>query len=122
MSTHVRATERLLRPRVVPPRYPRSLPGIALAKRNGRRQEEGANQAQASVSTCIPRSPRILAPGPSCVSPAPQLKRVEPLLIARRVLREQLGVLHRQLLEIVRNDALLAQSDWITHHMGGRLE
>ena len=27
---------------------------------------------------------------------------VEPLLIARRVLREQLGVLHRQLLEIVR--------------------
>src|SRR5947199_95209 len=30
---------------------------------------------------------------------------VEPLLIARRVLREQLGVLHRQLLEIVRHDA-----------------
>ena len=29
---------------------------------------------------------------------------VEPLLIARRVLREQLGVLHRQLLEIVRHD------------------
>ena len=29
---------------------------------------------------------------------------VEPLLIARRVLREQLGVLHRQLLEIVRQD------------------
>jgi transposase len=29
---------------------------------------------------------------------------VEPLLIARRVLREQLGVLHRQLLEIVRRD------------------
>ena len=29
---------------------------------------------------------------------------VEPLLIARRVLREQLDVLHRQLLEIVRND------------------
>src|SRR3979490_3610440 len=30
---------------------------------------------------------------------------VEPLLIARRVLREQLGVLHAQLLEIVHNDA-----------------
>src|ERR1700742_3305478 len=29
---------------------------------------------------------------------------VEPLLIARRVLRQQLGVLHRQLLEIVRHD------------------
>ncbi len=29
---------------------------------------------------------------------------VEPLLIARRVLREQLGVLHRQMLEIVRHD------------------
>jgi transposase len=29
---------------------------------------------------------------------------VEPLLIVRRVLREQLGVLHRQLLEIVRHD------------------
>src|SRR5438046_723437 len=29
---------------------------------------------------------------------------VEPLLIARRVLREQLGVLHRQVLEIVRQD------------------
>jgi transposase len=29
---------------------------------------------------------------------------VEPLLIARRVLREQLGVLHRQLLEMVRHD------------------
>src|SRR3954464_16044681 len=29
---------------------------------------------------------------------------VEPLLIARRVLREQLGVLHRRLLEIVRQD------------------
>ncbi len=29
---------------------------------------------------------------------------VKPLLIARRVLREQLGVLHRQLLEIVRHD------------------
>jgi len=29
---------------------------------------------------------------------------VEPLLIARRVLREQLGVLYRQLLEIVRQD------------------
>jgi transposase len=29
---------------------------------------------------------------------------VEPLLIARRVLREQLDVLHRQLLEIVRQD------------------
>ena len=29
---------------------------------------------------------------------------VEPLLIARRVLREQLGVLHRQWLEIVRHD------------------
>src|SRR6266540_2809362 len=29
---------------------------------------------------------------------------VEPLLIARRVLREQLDVLHRQLLEIVRHD------------------
>src|SRR6266567_666148 len=29
---------------------------------------------------------------------------VEPLLIARRVLREQLGVLHGQLLEIVRHD------------------
>jgi transposase len=29
---------------------------------------------------------------------------VEPLLIARRVLREQLDVLHHQLLEIVRND------------------
>ena len=29
---------------------------------------------------------------------------VEPLLIARRVLREQLGVLHRQLLAIVRHD------------------
>jgi transposase len=29
---------------------------------------------------------------------------VEPLLIARRVLREQLGLLHRQLLEIVRHD------------------
>src|SRR2546423_4114675 len=29
---------------------------------------------------------------------------VEPLLIVRRVLREQLDVLHRQLLEIVRND------------------
>jgi transposase len=29
---------------------------------------------------------------------------IEPLLIARRVLREQLGVLHRQLLEIVRRD------------------
>jgi transposase len=29
---------------------------------------------------------------------------IEPLLIARRVLREQLGVLHRQLLEIVRHD------------------
>jgi transposase len=33
---------------------------------------------------------------------------VEPLLIARRVLREQLGVLHRQLLEIVRHDAIVA--------------
>jgi transposase len=31
---------------------------------------------------------------------------VEPLLIARRVLREQLGVLHRQLLEIMRHDAV----------------
>src|SRR5947199_1289091 len=31
---------------------------------------------------------------------------VEPLLIARRVLREQLGVLHRQLLEIVRHGAI----------------
>src|ERR1700747_4814 len=29
---------------------------------------------------------------------------VEPLLIARKVLREQFGVLHRQLLEIVRHD------------------
>jgi len=29
---------------------------------------------------------------------------VEPLLIARRVLREQLGVLHRQLLAVVRHD------------------
>ena len=29
---------------------------------------------------------------------------VEPLLIARRVLREQIGVLHRRLLEIVRDD------------------
>src|SRR5947209_11910104 len=29
---------------------------------------------------------------------------VQPLLIARRVLREQFGVLHRQLLEIVRHD------------------
>ena len=32
------------------------------------------------------------------------LRIVEPLLIARRVLREQLDVLHRQLLEIVRHD------------------
>ena len=31
---------------------------------------------------------------------------VEPLLVARRVLREQLGVLHRQLLQIVRHDAV----------------
>src|ERR1035437_1332594 len=29
---------------------------------------------------------------------------VEPLLIVRRVLREQLGILHRRLLAIVRND------------------
>ena len=36
---------------------------------------------------------------------------VEPLLIARRVLREQLGVLHRQLLEIVRHDEGLPQAD-----------
>jgi len=31
---------------------------------------------------------------------------VEPLLIARRVLREQLGVLHRQLLAVVRHDEI----------------
>ena len=31
---------------------------------------------------------------------------VEPLLIVRRVLREQLGILHRRLLAIVRNDAV----------------
>jgi transposase len=38
---------------------------------------------------------------------------VEPLLIARRVLREQLGVLHRQLLEIVRVVISLRQtSSW----------
>jgi transposase len=30
---------------------------------------------------------------------------VEPLLIVRRVLREQIGILHRRLLAIVRNDA-----------------
>ena len=29
---------------------------------------------------------------------------VEPLLVARRVLREQVGILHRQLLAVVRND------------------
>jgi len=29
---------------------------------------------------------------------------VEPLLIVRRVIREQLGILHRRLLAIVRND------------------
>src|SRR5580704_13834320 len=58
-------------------------------------------------------APESWLQAPSCVSPAPQLKRVEPLLIARRILREQLGVLHRQLLEIVRNDALLAQSERI---------
>ena len=29
---------------------------------------------------------------------------VEPLLIVRRVLREQIGILHRRLLVIVRND------------------
>ena len=31
---------------------------------------------------------------------------VEPLLIVRRVLREQIGILHRRLLAIVRNDAV----------------
>src|ERR1700751_246645 len=31
---------------------------------------------------------------------------VEPVLIARRALREQLGVLHRQLLELVRHDQI----------------
>ena len=36
---------------------------------------------------------------------------VEPLLIARRVLREQLGVLHRQMLEIVRHDEVCPQAD-----------
>jgi len=36
---------------------------------------------------------------------------VEPLLIARKVLREQLGVLHRQLLEIVRHDEVCRRLD-----------
>jgi len=31
---------------------------------------------------------------------------VEPLLIVRRVLREQVGILHRRLLAIVRDDAV----------------
>ncbi len=31
---------------------------------------------------------------------------VEPLLIVRRVLREQFGILHRRLLAIVRDDAV----------------
>ena len=31
---------------------------------------------------------------------------VEPLLVVRRVLREQLGVLHRRLLTVVRDDAV----------------
>jgi transposase len=31
---------------------------------------------------------------------------VEPLLIVRRVLREQIGILHRRLLAIIRNDAV----------------
>jgi transposase len=31
---------------------------------------------------------------------------VEPLLVVRRVLREQIGVLHRRLLAVVRDDAI----------------
>ena len=31
---------------------------------------------------------------------------VEPLLVVRRVLREQLGILHRRLLAVVRDDAV----------------
>ena len=33
---------------------------------------------------------------------------VEPLLIVRRVVREQLGILHRRLLAIVRDDDVLS--------------
>src|SRR5258707_3510790 len=49
----------------------------------------------------------VARPADACRTPGnhPDLAAiVEPLLIARRVLREQLGVLHRQLLEIVRHD------------------
>ena len=34
----------------------------------------------------------------------PQASEGEPLLIVRRTLREQIGVLHRRLLAVVRND------------------
>jgi len=45
----------------------------------------------------------------------------EPLLIARRVLREQLGVLHRRLLAIVREDEVLPQTyDSTRHWTSGR--
>jgi transposase len=41
---------------------------------------------------------------------------VEPLLVVRRVLREQFAILHRRLLAIVRDDEVCRRFQTIHHH------